>query len=133
MRLMTFTDFCVLCKLVFFTYAFCYQFLMIFRCFGIFPLDRTVFFFTLIIPGSIHIVQVMQTVEIDLRKFRFTEPVSNLAIASKTPCTTSTRSKKAMLSHFGTFSLLLCNVSLWAQYIINNVSNWCVNFDFVIP
>ena len=39
-----FADFCLLCQLGRLTYAFCYQLLMIFRCFGIFPLDRTGFF-----------------------------------------------------------------------------------------
>ena len=38
-----FADFSVSYQLGRFTYAFCYQFLTIFRCFGIFPLDRTVF------------------------------------------------------------------------------------------
>ena len=38
-----FANFSVLCQVGRFTYAFCYQFLMIFRCFGIFPLDRTCF------------------------------------------------------------------------------------------
>ena len=68
-----FTNLSVLCQVVRFTYAFCYQFLMSFRCFGIFPLDRTGFF-TFIIPGSRDIVQVVQTVQIDLQKFRITAP-----------------------------------------------------------
>ena len=38
-----FANFSVLCQVGSFTYALCYQFLMIFRCFGIFPLDRTGF------------------------------------------------------------------------------------------
>ena len=46
---------------------------MSFRYFGIFPLDRTDFF-TIVIPGSRDIVQVVQTVQIDLQTFRFTEP-----------------------------------------------------------
>ena len=62
--------------------ALCYQFLIIFLCFGIFPFDRAGFF-TFIIPGSIDIVQVMQTVQIDLQKFRFTAPGSNLAFVLK--------------------------------------------------
>ena len=37
------------------------------------------FFFTFIIPGSRDIAQVVQTVQIDLQKFRFTEHGSNLA------------------------------------------------------
>ena len=60
-----FADFSVLCQVGCFTYAFCYQSLMIFRCFGIFPLDCTGFF-TFIIPGSRDIVQVVQTIQIDL-------------------------------------------------------------------
>ena len=72
-----FADFSVLCLVGRFTYAFCCQFSMIF-CFGIFPLDRTDFF-TFIIPGSRDIVQVVQTVQIDLQKVHFTEPGSNLA------------------------------------------------------
>ena len=47
-------------------------------CFGIFPFDRTSYF-TFIIPGSRDIVQVVKTVKIDLQKFRFTAPGSNLA------------------------------------------------------
>ena len=39
-----FVDFSVLCQIGRLTYAFCYRFLMIFRCFWIFPLDRTGFF-----------------------------------------------------------------------------------------
>ena len=54
-----FADISVLCKVGRFTYAFCYQFLMIFRCFGIFPLDGTCFF-TFILPGSRDILQVVQ-------------------------------------------------------------------------
>ena len=61
----------------------CYQFLMIFLRFGIFHFDRTSFFFTVIIPGSRDIVQVVQTVQIDLQKFRFTAPGSNLAFVLK--------------------------------------------------
>ena len=57
---------------------------MIFRCFGIFPVDRTGFLqFTFIIPGSRDIVHVVQTVQIDLQKFRFTEPGFNLAYVLK--------------------------------------------------
>ena len=70
-----FTDFSVLCKVGRFTFAFCYQFLMIFLWFGIFPFDRTSFF-PLIIPGSRDIVYVVQNVQMDLQKFRFTEPGS---------------------------------------------------------
>ena len=77
-----FADFSVLCQVGRFMHAFCYQFLVIFRCFAIFPLDRTDFF-TFIIPGSRDIVQVVQTVQIDLQKFRFTEPGSNLAFVLK--------------------------------------------------
>ena len=71
-----FADFNVLCQVERFTFVFCYQFLMIFLCFGIPPFDRTSFF-TFIIPGSRDIVQVVQTVQIDLQKFRFTAPGSN--------------------------------------------------------
>ena len=78
-----FADFSILCQLGRFTYAFCFQFLMIFRCFGIFPLDRAGFF-TFIIPGGRDIVQVVQTVQIDLQKFRFTEPRFNFGICPKT-------------------------------------------------
>ena len=68
-----FADFSVLYKVGRFTFAFWYQFLMIFLCFRIFPFDRTSFF-TFIIPGSRDIVQAVQTVQIDLQKFRFTAP-----------------------------------------------------------
>ena len=77
-----FADFNVLCQVGRFAIAFCYQFLMILLCFGIFPFDRTSFF-TSIISGSIDIVQVLQTVQIDLQKFRFTAPGSNLAFVLK--------------------------------------------------
>ena len=73
-----FADFSVLCHVGRFTFAFCYEFPMIFLCFGIFPFDRTRFF-TFIIPGSRDIMQVVQTVQIDLPKFRFTTPCSNVA------------------------------------------------------
>ena len=46
-----FADFSVLCQVGRFAFAFCYQFLMIFLYFRIFPFDRTSFF-TFIIPGS---------------------------------------------------------------------------------
>ena len=68
-----FADCSVLCQVGHFTFAFCYQFLVIFLCFGIFPFDRASFF-TIIIPGTRDIVQVMQTVQIDLHKFRFNAP-----------------------------------------------------------
>ena len=77
-----FADFSVLCQVGRFTFAFCYQFLMIFLCFGIFPFDRSSFF-TFIIPGSRDIVQVVQTVHIDLQKFSFTASGSNLAFVLK--------------------------------------------------
>ena len=38
-----FADFSVLCQVGRFMFAFCYKFLMIFLCFGIFPFDRTSF------------------------------------------------------------------------------------------
>ena len=75
-------DFTALHQVGRFTYAFCCQFLMIFRCFGIFLLDRTGVF-TLIIPGKRDIMQVVQIVQIDLQKFRFTEPGINLAFILK--------------------------------------------------
>ena len=77
-----FANFSVLCHVGRFTFAICYRFLMSFLCFGIFPFDRTSFF-TLIIPGSKYIVQVVQIVQIDLQKFRFTAPGSNLAFVLK--------------------------------------------------
>ena len=77
-----FADFSVLSQVGRFTFAFCYQFLMIFLCFGIFPFDCTSFF-TFIIPGSRDIVQVVQTVQIDLQKLRFTAPGSSLAFVLK--------------------------------------------------
>ena len=77
-----FADFSVFCQVGRFTCAFCCQFLMIFLCFGIFPFDRTSFF-TFVIPGSRDILQVVQTVQIDLHKFRFTAPGSNLAFILK--------------------------------------------------
>ena len=40
-------------------------------------------FSTFIIPGSRDIVQVVQTVHIDLQKFRFTEPGSTFAFVLK--------------------------------------------------
>ena len=55
---------------------------MIFLCFGIFPFDRNSFF-TFIMPGSRYSVQVVQTVQIDLQKFRFTARGSNLAFVIK--------------------------------------------------
>ena len=77
-----FADFSVLCQVGRFTFAFSYQFLVIFLCFGIFPFDRTSFFIFIIL-GSIHIVQVVKTVQIDLLKFRFTAPDPNLAFVHK--------------------------------------------------
>ena len=77
-----FADFSVLCLVGRFTFVLCYQFLVIFLYFGIFPFDRTSFL-TFIIPGSRDIVQVVQTVQIDLQKFRFTAPGSNLAFILK--------------------------------------------------
>ena len=77
-----FADFSVLYQVGRFTFWFCYKFLVIFLCLGIFPFDRTRFF-TFIIPGSRDIVQVVQTVHIDLQKLRFTAPGSNLAFVLK--------------------------------------------------
>ena len=77
-----FADFSVLCQVGRFTFAFCYQFLMIFLCVGIFPFERTSFF-TFIISGSRNIDQVVQTVQIYLQKFRLTAPGSNLAFVLK--------------------------------------------------
>ena len=57
-------DFSVLCQVGRFTFLFCYQFLMIFLCFGIFSFDRTSYF-TFILPGRRDIVQVVQAVQID--------------------------------------------------------------------
>ena len=56
---------------------------MFFRCFGIFPFDRTGVFFTFIIPGRGDIAQVVQTVEIDLQNIPFTEPGSILEFVLK--------------------------------------------------
>ena len=39
-----FANLSVLCQVGRFTFAFCYQFLMIFLCFSIFPFDRTSLF-----------------------------------------------------------------------------------------
>ena len=77
-----FADLSVLCQVGRFTFVFCYQFLIIFLCFGIFPFDRTRFF-TFIIPGSRNIVQVLQTVQIDLQKFHFTSPGSDFVFVLK--------------------------------------------------
>ena len=77
-----FANFSVLWQVGRFTSAFYYPFLMIFRCFRN-ALSTVLVFFTLIIPGSRDIVQVMQTIQIDLQKFRFTEPGSNLAFVLK--------------------------------------------------
>ena len=55
----------------------CYQFLMIFHCFGIFPLDHTGFF-TFMIPGSGDIVQVVQTVLIELQKGEITYSIESV-------------------------------------------------------
>ena len=74
-----FANISVLCQVEHFMYAFCYQFLVIFRCFGIFPLDHTIFL-TFILPGS---RDVVQTVKIDLQKFRFYEPGPNLVFVLK--------------------------------------------------
>ena len=49
-----------------------------------YSLSIALVFFTFIIPGSRDTVQVVKTVQIDLQKFRFTEPGSNLAFVLKT-------------------------------------------------
>ena len=72
----------VLCQVRRFTCAFCYQFLMIFCCFGYF-LSIVQVYVTFIIPGSRDIAQVVKTVQIYLQKFRFTEQGSNLAFVLK--------------------------------------------------
>ena len=77
-----FKDFSVLRQVGRFTFAICYKFLMIFLCLGIFPFNHTSFF-TFIIPGSTDIVHVVQTVEIDIQKFRCTAPGSNFGICPK--------------------------------------------------
>ena len=77
-----FADFRIFCQVGRFISAGCYQFLMIFHCFGIFSLQRNGFFI-FIIPGSRGIVQVVQIVQIGQPKFHFTEPGSNLAFVLK--------------------------------------------------
>ena len=63
--------FIVLCQVGRVMYAFCYQFLMSFVVLE-YSLSTIRIFFTFIIPGSSDIAQVVQTVQIDLQKFRFT-------------------------------------------------------------
>ena len=92
-------NFSVLCQVGGLRYAFCYQFRIIFCCFGTLPLDRTGFF-TLIIPRSRDIVQVVQTVQNDLQNFRFTEQGTNYPFVLKTSHTIFTRCKNSMKSHF---------------------------------
>ena len=77
-----FANFSVLCRVGRFMYAFCYQFLMIFRCLE-YSLSIVLVFVTFIIAESRDIAQVVQTVQIDLQKFRFTEQGSNLAFVLK--------------------------------------------------
>ena len=48
-----------------------------------YSLSTVLVFFTFIISGNRNIVQVVQTVQIDLQKFRFPEPGSNLAFVLK--------------------------------------------------
>ena len=48
-----FADFSVVCQVRRFPFAFCYQFLMIFLCFGKFPFDRTTFFTFIILEVEI--------------------------------------------------------------------------------
>ena len=74
---------------------------MIFRCFKIFPLDRTGFF-TFILPRSIHvdIVQIVQTVQIDLQKCRFSEPGSSLACVLKNIANTFYKMQKGHVIAF---------------------------------
>ena len=83
-----FADFSVLCQLGCFTFAFCYQFLI-----GIFPFDCTSLS-TFIIPGWRDILQVVQIVQIDLQKFRFNAPGSNLAFVSIRSCITLQDAKR---------------------------------------
>ena len=90
-----FADFSVLCQLGLFTYVFCYQLLMIFRCFGIFLLDCTDFFQLYNTRKKSYRAGV-QTVQIDLQKFCFIELCSNFAFVLKTSRTTFLRCKKTM-------------------------------------
>ena len=71
-----FPHFSVLCQVGCFTDACCYQSLMSFVILE-YNLSTVLVFVTFKIPGSRYIVQVVQTVEIDLQKFRFTEHGSN--------------------------------------------------------
>ena len=77
-----FANFSVLCQVGRFTFAFCYQFLMIFFVLE-YSLSIVLVCFTFIKPGSRDIMQVVQTVQIDLQKFCFTAPCSNLAFVLK--------------------------------------------------
>ena len=48
-----------------------------------YSLSTVLVFVTFILPGSRDIAQVVQTVQIDLQMFRFTEQCSNLAFVLK--------------------------------------------------
>ena len=73
-----FADFSVFCQVGCFTYAFSYQFWWVFVVLE-YSLLIVLVFFTFIIPGSRDIVPVVQTVQIDLQKFHFTESGKSLA------------------------------------------------------
>ena len=73
-----FANFSVLCQLRRFTNAVCYQYLIIVLLFWN-TISSPYLFSTFILSGSRDIVQVVQTIQIDLPTFRFTEPGSNLA------------------------------------------------------
>ena len=93
-----FASFSVLCQVGRFTYAFCYQFLMIFVLLE-YSLSTVLVFVTFIIPGSKDIEQVVQTVQIDLQKFRFSEQGLNLAFVLKNIARNFYKMQNAMLSH----------------------------------
>ena len=77
-----YANFSVLYQVGRFTTVFCYQFLMIFIVLK-YSRWTVLVSSTFIIPESRDIVQVMQTIQVDLQKFRFTAPGSNLALVFK--------------------------------------------------
>ena len=96
-----FADFSVLYQIGCFTYAFCYQFLVMFRCFGIFPLDCT---------GVFHLHNTRKQYPAGHAN-RSNRPAKSFASMNQvqiwhlsyylsTSRTTFTRCKKVMLLHF---------------------------------
>ena len=115
-------DLSVLCQVRCLTYAFCYQFLVIFPCFGIFHHGRTVF--TFILPEVKKSCKSCKPIKSTYNSFASLNRVQIWPLSQTTSHSIFKRCKNAMSQFIKQCSKLLCYVSFVVQYIIcfNNIT-----------